>query len=123
MHMSKGKKVLAWILQVLLGLEFLIAGFAKLSMGEVWQAKFEDWGYPDSFYLVVGVLEMVGGLLIFFPKLASRVAIGLGGIMIAATITHILAQEWKGIVVTLIILVVLTVAYYLRRDSRSSPKS
>ena len=41
--------------------------------------------------------------LIFFPKLASRVALGLGVIMLGATATHAIHSEWSRTLVTAIL--------------------
>ena len=112
---GKIKIVGTWFLQIIMGLEFLLAGQAKFTRPEAWAKSFEKWGYPDHFYLVIGGLELLGAILIFFPKLASKAAIGLGIIMIGASLTHVFHQEWSRVVVTVIITALLALLYYLRK--------
>lgn len=116
--MKKGKttNIIAWILQVLMGLEFILAGQAKFTRPADWSKSFERWGFPDNFYLIIGGLELIGALAIFFPKYASKAALGLGIIMIGASITHAVHGEWNRIIVTLILSGILGVVYFLRKN-------
>ncbi|MEO9482134.1 MAG: DoxX family protein [Ekhidna sp.] len=114
----KFKRIVTWILQVLMGLEFLIAGQAKFTATEVWAKQFSNWGFPDHFYLLIGALEVVGGILIFIPKFAAKAALGLGAIMLGATITHAVHGEWDRIIFTLIIAGILGGVYMLRKEDK-----
>ncbi|MCE7991854.1 MAG: DoxX family protein [Roseivirga sp.] len=111
---AKIKNIGAWILQVLLGLEFILAGQAKFTSGDIWSASFEKWGYPDGFHQVIGVLELLGAVLLFVPKLASHAAGALAIIMLAAGITHFANGE-NG-VGPLIIMSLLVWLWYLRKE-------
>jgi putative oxidoreductase len=84
--------VLLWVFQVLLALLFVLAGYIKF-VEPMWARNFARWGYPDGFYLVIGVLEMLGGLSLLVPRLASYGASLLGVIMIAAALTHAIHGE------------------------------
>lgn len=112
---TKFKRILSWILQVLMGLEFLIAGQAKFTASDVWSQQFSNWGFPDNFYLLIGALEFIGAILIFIPKFASKAALGLGIIMLGATGTHMIHGEWNRIVFTLIIAGILGAVYMFRK--------
>ena len=114
---KKVKNGIAWFLQVIMGLEFILAGQAKFTRAEVWQRQFREWGYPDHVYLIIGGLELLGAVLIFFPKLASKAAIGLGVIMIGAVVTHGIYGEWSRVMVTLILAALLFVVFWLRRSA------
>lgn len=116
--MKKGKvrNILTWVLQVLLGLQFILAGQAKFTRPDVWAGQFAGWGFPDNFYLVIGALELIGAILVFIPKFASKAALGLGIIMIGATITHAIHDEMNRIPVTLIIAGFCGLMYYLRKN-------
>lgn len=113
---NKIKIILTWFVQVIMGLEFILAGQAKFTRPEVWAKEFREWGYPDHLYLIIGGLELVGAILIFFPKFATRAALGLGVIMSGATITHAIHQEWNRVVVTVVITGLLGLVFYLRRN-------
>ena len=62
MKNEKIKTILTWAIQVILGLQFILSGQAKFTRADWWSRKFSEWGYPDNFYLVIGVLELVGGI-------------------------------------------------------------
>ena len=71
MKKSKVRNIVAWVIQVLMGLEFIIAGQAKFTRTDWWSRKFDEWGYPDNFYFVIGGVEILGAILIFFPSSAN----------------------------------------------------
>jgi len=112
---KKIQKILAWILQILLGIEFVIAGQAKFTMANDWSIKFSDWGLPDHFYLGIGALELIGGIMLFFPKLAAGAAVGLIAIMLGATFTHLIHAESNQIIITLILISLLFIVFLFRR--------
>lgn len=116
MNKKKVKNVLTWVLQVLMGLEFILVGQAKFTNMRSWEAQFERWGYPDHVYLLVGGLELVGAIFVLIPKTASRAALGLGVIMIGATLTHVVHQQWDRVLVTLILAAFLGLLYWLRKE-------
>ncbi|MEP1096511.1 MAG: DoxX family protein [Cyclobacteriaceae bacterium] len=116
MKKGKARNIFTWVLQVLLGLEFLLAGQAKFTQQDVWAKSFANWGFLDSFYLVIGGLEVLGAILVFIPKFASKAAFGLGIIMVGAAITHAVHGEWSRIIVTLIIAGLCGGVFYLRKN-------
>ena len=115
---KKLKLIGTWFLQVIMGLEFIIAGQAKFTNADLWSTNFKGWGYPDHVYLVIGGLEVIGGILIFFPKLASRAALLLCVIMIGASITHMIHQEWDRVIVTVVLTAILCAVYFLRKPGK-----
>jgi len=115
MKIEKVKNVFSWILQILLGLEFIIAGQAKFTTA-TWESMFEKWGYPDNFYLVIGALEVICGVLLFIPKLAGYSAVVLSIVMISAGVTHIMHDQSP--VVEIIILALLIILFLLRFPKR-----
>ncbi len=116
MKKGKARNIVTWVLQVLLGLEFILAGQAKFTRSDVWAREFNQWGFPDNFYLVIGALELIGAILIFIPRFASKAALGLGVIMIGAAITHAIHGESSRIIVTVIIAGVCGLVFYLRKN-------
>jgi uncharacterized membrane protein YphA (DoxX/SURF4 family) len=122
---SRVRRIVAWILQALAAFGFVNIGIGKFR-GTFWQRSFERWGYPDGFYMVVGVAEGLGGLLLLVPSLASYAALGLVGIMLSASATHALAGDTARIVAPLPWTVALSVIAWLRwpdRLRRSRPAS
>lgn len=81
-----------WILQALLALMFVAVGTGKFG-DPSWPRKFSEWGYPDGFYMVVGVVEALGGVLLLVPKLTKYAAVTLMVVMIGATATLLRAHQ------------------------------
>jgi putative oxidoreductase len=75
-----------WGATVVAGLGIGLAGAAKVAT-RVWQPLFAGWGYPPWLVGVVGMLEIVGGVCLFVPRLAFYSALSLTVIMIAAFAT------------------------------------
>lgn len=117
------RRIVAWILQALAAFGFVNIGIGKFR-GTFWMRSFERWGYPDGFYMVVGVAEGLGGLLLLVPSLASYAALGLAGIMLAASATHVIAGDTARIMAPIPWAVALSVIAWLRwpdRARRSRP--
>ena len=50
-------------------------------------------GYPELFYLVVGLAEVSGAILLLIPRLARLGVLLLIVVMAEATVTHLIHQE------------------------------
>ena len=92
-----------WLPTVLLGLLFVMQGLMKLSGMPVWIERFRDYGYPDNFVFVVGATELLGGILLFVPRVARFGAAMLAVVMIGAGVTHLLHAEVGNGIFTLIL--------------------
>ncbi|MBI3262184.1 MAG: DoxX family protein [Acidobacteria bacterium] len=110
-----------WILQLLLAAGFMAVGIGKFA-DTGWPARFARWGYPDGFYMVVGALEVVGAIGLLVPRLASYAAGLLMAVMTAAAITHLVHGETRQVTSPAVLLVLLTVVWWLRR-SRGTRRS
>lgn len=95
---SKGRRIarglLLWVPTVLFGALMVMQGIIKLAPGSPWVAVFERFGYPDGFYLVIGVVELLGGFLLFIPRFAGYAGLMLGIVMVGAMGTHMMMSEW-----------------------------
>jgi len=114
--MKRTAQIAVWGLHILLGGFFAIQGVVKLAGSQRWISRFHDWGYPDNFYLFVGALEVMSGVLLLIPKLAWFGAVTLMAVMVGATITH-LANGEPQIITTAFLLVLLTTVAYIRRSN------
>ena len=81
-------RIVLILLTLLDGLGMPGAGWGKFSK-PVWHDAFVVWGYPMWFMYAVGVAEIVGGLSLFVPGLASWAALGLMTIMLGAVATSL----------------------------------
>ncbi len=111
--MVRVRLVVLWLCQVALGVMFLGAGLRKFT-SPMWARMFARWGYPDHFYLVIGVLEVAGALALLVPRTAAPAAILLIVIMIGAGVTHALHDEWQRVPQIAVMSALLVVVAYGR---------
>lgn len=110
------KIVAVWTLQIFVGLMFVMVGVMKFQ-DPTWARSFARWGYPDGFYMVVGVLEAVGGAAMLVPRLTTYAALLLMTVMAGAVLTHLVYGELQRLPVPLVYLLVTALVGWLRRKS------
>jgi uncharacterized membrane protein YphA (DoxX/SURF4 family) len=81
-----------------------------------WERMFRTWGYPDGFYLVIGAVEVVGGIGLLIPKVASASAIVLAVVMAGAAATQIFRGGRNGVGEIVFLVLLLVVAALRWRD-------
>jgi uncharacterized membrane protein YphA (DoxX/SURF4 family) len=118
--MSKNKKIVLWIVSILLAAAFLFAGSLKLlKPGEV-KPVFVQYGYAPWFATVIGASEVLGGIGLLLPPLAALAAAGLSIIMVGAFFTHATHHELAHGVTPLVLLALLILVAYMRiKESRA----
>lgn len=104
----------AWVFQILMGVLYLIACSGKVTSQQEVIENFYNWGYPNGFYLIIGALELLGGVMLFYPKTAGYASIILIAVMVGATLTHIVHQEGLIVLKPLAYMVGLMVVFYIR---------
>ena len=85
-----------WILTVLLAVLMAGPGSQKFT-GPTWERMFRTWGYPDGFYLVIGAVEVAGGLALLIPRLTSYAGIILSIVMLGAAATQVMRGGRNGV--------------------------
>ena len=85
-----------WLLTILLAVLMAGPGSQKFT-SNTWERMFRQWGYPDGFYLVIGAVEVIGGIALLIPRTASYSAIVLAIVMIGASATQVLKGGRNGI--------------------------
>jgi uncharacterized membrane protein YphA (DoxX/SURF4 family) len=112
-----------WIVQILLALAFLAAGFMKLTMPVEQLAQNMVWVSDVPAWLVrfIGLAELAGGLGLILPaltriqpQLTSLAAAGLALDMFLAAIFHLTRGEFGFIVPNLILLALAAFVAYGR---------
>ena len=107
---AKTGSVLLWVLIVLMTVQFTLASIPKLIMSEREVRHFDTWGYGTGFMVLVGVIELMGGLALLLPQTATYGACALIAIMIGAAYTHItsgIGSPATALVNILLLLVIL----------------
>lgn len=107
----KTTKVIIWILIALMTVQFVAAGIGKLT--GAWESMFTEWGYSILFMYLIGVLEIVSVIILYISKLRKWAIITLLIIMLGAAITHILNLEYSRIIHNVILIVILSLIFYL----------
>ena len=122
MNRGRAKHISAWVLSVLLTLAFIAAGLPKVLGVKAWTMKFAHWGYPAWFPMAIGVAELLGGILLLFPRLAT-IGVGiLAVIMVGALYTHFANHEGLQVLRPIMFLLVLGVVVWLRRPPPKSER-
>ena len=104
-----------WLLQLLLAVVMVGPGSQKFT-SPVWERMFRTWGYPDGFYLVIGAVEVVGGIGLLIPKLASFSAMILAVVMAGAAATQIFRGGRNGVGEIVFMVLLLAIAALRWRD-------
>jgi putative oxidoreductase len=93
---TKGIKIIMWICIAVLTFQFLGAGMTKL-LGS-WSVRFSAWGYPLAFMYVIGTLETIGVVGLFFSKTRKWSVMLFIIIMFGAAYTHISSAEFLRVI-------------------------
>jgi uncharacterized membrane protein YphA (DoxX/SURF4 family) len=112
-----------WIVQGILSIMFLMAGGMKLFAYEKYKESTEKRsgghgpGISRGLTTFIGICEVAGGLGLILPmatgvapSLTTLAALGLGIIMVLATIYHLRRKEPASIPIGLLVLAALVVA-------------
>jgi len=86
--MATFKTTALWSLTTLLALLFLAAGAWKFLDPSV-AKQFTAWGYPDWLRTLIGILEIGGGVILLFPRVAWEGAAILAVVMAGAVFTEV----------------------------------
>ena len=112
-----GKSVGLFTIILLLVGVFCSAGLAKLTGAPQMVEHFQEFGYSDSFRLLVGASEVAAALLLLVPRTSAAAAWILVCIMMGATGTHLLHREYLTAVVPLILGALSLVVAFARRPA------
>jgi putative oxidoreductase len=117
--MSKGLKIVLWVLSILLGAMFVFSGAMKLLKPDEVKPMFVHYGYAAWFATFIGVCEALGGLGLLLPRLAALAAAGLTIIMAGAVYTHWTHQEFShGMIPLVLVLLLIAVAWLRVKESK-----
>lgn len=104
----------AWILQISLGLTYLIAGISKLIGNAAMLALFQAVGFGQWFRFAVGATEATGAVLLFTPGWSGIAAVVLCPLMVGAIATSRLVPGESPVPAALCLIGLLALAW-LRR--------
>ena len=116
------RNIIAWVLQVLLGLAFIASGFNKLRDLTATIGMFGSMGLPSALAYVIGGAEVLGGIGLLIPRFTRLAAMGLIIVMIGAVFMHAtkIPGGLAGGVPAIVLLVLLGVLLWLRQPTAST---
>lgn len=86
---GRAANIVLWVLQVLLALQFVMAGLAKVFGEQAMVEMFTTIGIGQWFRYVVGALEIVGAAGLLVPRFSGLAALGLICLMVGAILTNV----------------------------------
>ncbi|MFC5470479.1 DoxX family protein [Cohnella suwonensis] len=114
--MNKGLVIAGRAVLVVVGLFFMMNGFFKVSGAEQAVTAFQGYGYSDGFRVLIGIIELAGGLALIFRKTFFYAAALLTAVLIGAVGTHITNDEMAMLPMPIALIVILVVAFIRRRS-------
>jgi putative oxidoreductase len=113
------RNIIAWVLQVLLGLAFIASGVKKFTSLSTTVEMFSKIGLPGALAYVVASAEVLGGIGLLIPRFTRLAASGLVIVMIGAVVMHAtkIPGGLAGGVPAIMLLVLLLVLIVLRRPA------
>lgn len=103
--------IVLWALQALLAIMFVMAGASKLFGEQGMVEMFATIGIGQWFRYVVGALEIAGALGVLIPRLSGLAALGLGCLMVGATLTNLFVLDASPLLPLALLLVGALVAW------------
>ena len=85
-------EIAVWTFTLLIALVVGRAGFGKMDQSGGWADAFTGWGYPPSFRVAVGVVELLSAVSLLHPRTATYGAAGIVVVMIGAMGTHVIVE-------------------------------
>jgi uncharacterized membrane protein YphA (DoxX/SURF4 family) len=110
------RNIVGWILAILLGLEFLVAGCMKFIDNPVMVEMFNRVGLGQWFRYFTGALEIIGGVGVLIPRFSRQAALLLAVIMLGAVIAQ-LTRIHEGAWIPALMLLLALVLARMRRDA------
>ena len=109
------KIVGTWLPAILLILVFVPQGLAKFSDTSGWATAFRQWGYPDWFRMLIGVIELSAALLLLLGRTAAFGAIIIIVVMLGAWATHLIQDGGRHMTSEVVPLALATIVLIVRR--------
>ncbi len=112
-----------WVVQALLAIMFILAGFPKTFQPLDTVAKRLAWvkDFPSAFTRFIGVSELLGAIGLILPALTHVLpwltgvaAIGLAIVMVSAVIFHLMRKEYSSIGFSLVLFLLSLFVVYGR---------
>jgi putative oxidoreductase len=115
------RNLFLWCLQALLALAFLAAGGSKLAGAQEMVELFNAIGVGQWLRYLTGGIEVLCGLALLVPGVASLAALCLALTMLCATATHLFVIGGSALPAIVLMALSAAVAWW-RRPTRALPR-
>lgn len=82
------RELLSWLMAIVIALAFITTGWPMIFGSEEVESEFIQWGYTIDFAHLVGILQIIAGILVLIPRLSIFGALMAILIMSGAVYTH-----------------------------------
>ena len=101
------RELLCWLFAIIIALAFITTGWPMIFGSAEVESEFIQWGYSTDFAHLVGILQIIAGILVIIPRFAFVGALMATVIMSGAVYTHLVTSIGSpGFAVVLLILAV-----------------
>lgn len=94
LQLQRGRWAAAWLLGAYFAQMYVTMGWVKFDPAGFWTEAFARWGYPPWFRILIGCLEVLGGICLVVPWVASYGAGTLILVMLGALATRASDGRW-----------------------------
>jgi len=108
---GRALNIALWVLQVLLAVQFMMAGIVKVVGDPAMVEMFATIGIGQWFRYLVGALEISGAVGVLIPRLSGLAALGLVCLMVGATLTNLFVLGASPLLTLVLLLVSALVAW------------
>lgn len=117
MERSPLRELLSWLMALIIALAFITTGWPMIVPSTSVESKFIQWGYDSGFATIIGVSQIIAGILVLIPRTAMLGAVMVVIIMGGAIYTHIATAI--GSPAFAVVLLLMAVALFFLRWNQS----
>ena len=88
---------LSWLLAAWFAHLYVTMGWPKFRHDSFWTPLFDHWGYPPSFRILIGTIEVTAGVLLVAPWLTTWAALALILVMLGAAGSLATDARWNDV--------------------------
>lgn len=108
-------RIALWALQIVLAGVYFFSAWNKLTMEPVSTAGFEAMGFGVIGMMIIGVLELLGGIGLLVPRIAGLASACLVALMVGAVIATLASGGGSLVVIPGTVLVLVGIVAFVRR--------
>ncbi len=116
-ELSKGFAMTSLAIRILVAAFFVFMAIKNLSGDAQMASDFARWGYPPWFGTLTAALQVLGAVLLLVPATTIAGAVLLAGILVGATVTHVLHDPPAAMASPLVVLTLVLVAVWPLRPA------